>query len=318
MKKLLLLASLTPAFLFAQQNSDTTARPKKLIKVVSFSLYGGGETYREGFEDRSVFQQAAPQSSLAFADISTYNQDDGFFIRYGNANSSKGLNAALSLHGQKHSELRVGIAHSTTSYAYQSYTKESRTFIGTSTLPGGEVVTTDSVTYASYTYGWNADIIHLNAAWILRSNPNNWVNVYTGFGGSAGIGYNGVLEYNHSHSSEFQHSSSVGGSHYTSNRTVISEVTERYRAPLFGAYSIYIPIGFNVRLGKRSHFLSHMALFGEYNGALNILKPANMDAKLRTSSGGYGGIRWYVHAPKGERRFYGPKKDYRRGDGMVH
>jgi hypothetical protein len=314
MKKILLLPALLPLLLSAQQDS-TDNEPQKFIKVISISAYGGGEMYREGFEDRSVFQQAAPNSTLAFADLSGYGTSNGWFIRYGNVNSISGLNVNLRLRGQKFSEVRVGIGHSVTSYSYQSYSKESRTFIGTSTLPGGDVVSTDSVSYASYNYAWYSDVMQLNLAWILRSNPRNWLNVYTGLGVSGGIGYNGVLEYNHIHTSEYRHSTTTGNVHSTTHREVISEANERFRAPVFGFYSAYIPIGVNIRLGRRNTFLSHIALFGEYTGAVQLLTPKGVDSKVRTSSGGYGGVRWYIHAPGGDRN---RNKSYKRGDGMVH
>ena len=40
---------------------STQTTHKKLLKVVSLSVYLGGDFYRDGFEDRTILQQAAPQ-----------------------------------------------------------------------------------------------------------------------------------------------------------------------------------------------------------------------------------------------------------------
>ncbi len=298
MKKLILVAFLAPSLLFAQ--NDSTESQKKLIKVISISLYGGGEFYREGFEDRTIFQQAAPSSTVAYGDLAGYTTGNGFLFRYGNTNISNGINVNFRLRGQaRFSELRIGLAHSVTGYAYQSYTQESRTYMGITTLPGGEIVTTDSVSYASYSYSWDADVIQLNLAWLVRTNPRAWLNAYTGFGIMGGIGYNGILEYNHIHTSHYEHDGGTTSIHYTSNREVISHTNEQYRAPMFTSFVAYIPMGFNLRLGKRNNFFKHIALFGEYTGAIQILSPKGVDSKVRTSAGAMGGVRWYIQAPGG-------------------
>lgn len=312
MKKFLYAIVFLPAVLIAQEDS---VRPRhgKFLRVISISTYGGGEYYREGFEDRTVFQQATPSSTLAFADLAGYGTGSGFFIRYGSINSIAGINVNLRLRcQQKFSELRIGIAHSVTSYAYQSYSQESRTSIGITTLPGGEIVSTDSVAYASYSYAWDTDVMHLNLAWMVRTNPRAWLNVYTGFGVMSGIGYNGVLEYDHIHTSEYQHTSGLGNMHYTTNRQVVSHTTERYSAPMITSFVAYIPMGFNLRLGKHNNFLKHIALFGEYNGAVQILSPKGVNNKVRTASSMYGGVRWYIHAPAGK------KIGTRNGNGDHH
>lgn len=314
MKKLLFALTLLPALLSGQ--TDSTESQKKFIKVISISAYGGGEFFREGFEDRTVFQQATPSSTLAFTDLAGYSTGSGFFIRFGNVSSITGFNVNLRLRCQsKFSELRIGLAHSVTSYAYQSYTQESRTSIGITTLPGGEIVSTDSVSYASYTYEWYTDVMNLNLAWMVRTNPRSWLNVYTGFGVMAGIGYNGVLEYDHIHSSEYQHTSGIGNNHYTTNRQVISQTSERYRAPTITSFVAYIPMGINLRLGKRNNFFKHVAVFGEYNGAIQVLAPNGVNSKVRTASSMYGGVRWYIHAPGGN--FKG-RRGHRHHSGKGH
>lgn len=312
MKKMLLLTCFVPGILSAQD--DSTATQQKLIKVISISGYMGGELFREGFSDRTVFQQATPNSTLAFASIAGYSNANGIFY-YINSRASvnTGMNVNLRLRGQKSSELRVGIGHSTTSFAAQSYSKETTTALGTTTLPGGEVLYTDSVSYASYDYTWNADVINLNAAWILRSNPRNWVSVYTGFGIFGGLGFNGILEYSHVHNSRHHHYTGGSGPNYTTNFTTEVYTTERYRAPAFTSLGAYIPIGFNIRLGRRNNFFKHVALFGEYNGAVQFLAPKNVDSKTRTVSAMYGGIRWYVQAPGGGKSRQGRQRGPHHG-----
>lgn len=338
MKKILLAALMFPALLAAQQDSFATqpdppfisvpAAPdcqypafpahdniitadadsseekhKKFVRFISISSYGGGEIYREGFQDRTAFQQATPNSTLAFADISGHGNNNFGYGMMLNSSASSGINVNVRLRcQQKFGELRFGISHSVVSFASQYYFMETVTPLDTTLLPGGEALHSDSVAYSTFSYEWYSDIIQLHLGWIVRTDPKRLVNLYTGVGFYGGIGFNGVLEYNHRHSSLHQHYLASGaGMNYTTNYEVISDVNEQYRAPMFKSFGVYVPIGFNIRLSRRNNFLRHLTLYGEYNGAIQFLVPKDVDAKVRTVSGMYGGMRWYIHAPKGNK-----------------
>jgi hypothetical protein len=302
MKKLVFLALLAPSVLFSQEDSTENSR-RKFIRVVSISGMLGGEFYREGFSDRTPFQQATPNSTLAFANIGGYGNSNGiFYYLNSRASTNSAMNVNLKLRGQKMSEVRFGLYHSNTSFAAQSYSRETTTPIDTTMLPGGELLYTDSVSYASYDYTWDASVINLHIGWIVRSNPGNWVSVYTGFGLFGGIGFNGILEYNHVHSSRHTHRSPGNNTYYTTNHTTEVQSRETYRAPVFASFGGYIPIGMNIRLAQRNNFFKHIALFGEYQGAVQVLAPKGIDSKIRTVSSMYGGVRYYIHAPKPPKR----------------
>lgn len=303
MKKILLVVLLFPSLLIAQQDS---VRPRhgKFVRFVSISGYMGGEIYREGFSDRTVFQQATPSSTLAFADISGYGNNSMGYGMFTNTSTTNGINVNLHLRCQKKfGELRFGISHSLVSFASQDYSMETTTHLDTTMLPGGEALITDSVAYSGFSYDWYADIIQLHLGWIIRTDPKRIVNLYTGLGFYGGIGFNGVLEYNHIHSSRHEHYNPANGNlFYASNYEVATQISERYRAPVFKSFGVYIPVGFNIRLGRRNNFLRHLTVYGEYNGALQFLVPKDVDPKVRTVSGMYGGMRWYIHAPKGKKK----------------
>lgn len=325
MKKLLLFACFAPAALFGQ---DSTQTQKKFLKIISVSAYGGGNIYRDGYEDRTIFQQAVPGSPLMFADLSGYNNEGFFFYSGGvNVNTSSGLQVSAKLRCQKkYSELRLGLNHSIASVSSQYYQKQTTTFVGSSALPGGELLYTDSVHNSSYAYNWSTDIISLELSWIVKSDPGKILSCYTGFGLSGGIGYNGVISAQHSESSYFSNrSDGPSNLYYSSGHRTLEQSYERYRAPMVAQFGGYIPIGLNLRLGKRHSFFSHLMLFGEYQGAMYALTSPGMNTKLRTSSNIYGGVRYYVHAPRytGKHRNrrdggHRDQQEYRRGDGMVH
>lgn len=330
MKKLLLLASLLPLTLIGQQHHDSIQndssehRQKKFVKFVSISGYAGGDFYRDGFEDRTIFQQAAPNSVVAFADISGYTNWDGSMFYMGTRTAmTSGLNVNLHLRCQKKfGELRFGISHSIVNVASQQYTLQSTTSLDTTALPGGQTLYTDSVATSSYSLGWNADVIHLNIAWIVRSDPRRWINLYTGVGFFAGIGYNGIITTSHYHNSYHQHTiygSGGGGGMYTSNHEQLVEVVEQFRAPMFTSFGVYTPIGMNIRLGHRKNIFGHLAVFGEYNGAIMFVNPEGTNSKIRTVSTMYGGVRWYVHAPgkpkgKGKNHHSGHRHHHHRDE----
>lgn len=339
MKKILLAALMFPALLVAQQDSvavqpdppfisvptapdcqypafpsrdhniiadgdSVEEKHKKFVRFVSISAYGGGEIYREGFQDRTVFQQVTPNSTLAFADVTGHGNSNFGYGMLLNSSTSSGINVNLRLRCQeKFGELRFGLSHSMVSFASQYYYMETVTPLDTTLLPGGEALHSDSVAYSTFSYDWYSDIIQLHLGWIVRTDPKRLVNLYTGVGFYGGIGFNGVLEYNHRHSSLHQHYlASGGGMNYTTNYEVISNVNEKYRAPMFKSFGVYVPIGFNIRLSRRNNFLRHLTLYGEYNGAIQFLVPKDVDPKVRTVSGMYGGMRWYFHAPGGKKK----------------
>ena len=300
-KQLLLLACCAPLLLSAQQDSTDNS---KFIQVISVSAYMGGDFYRDGFEDRTIFQQAAPSSTLAFADLGGYSNQKGMFYYYSKTGFTNGINVNLHLRcQQKYGELRIGIAHSNMNVSSQQYRMRSVTMIDSDTLSNGEIFYTDSVASSAYNYSWNSDILHLNAGWIVRTDPKRWVNLYTGFGLFGGIGFNGIITATHEHSSYHNTYNTMSpGYSYDSNYESQVLVEERFRAPSFTSLGAYIPIGFNIRLGRRNDFMKHLTLYGEYNGAVQLLLPQGTDSKIRTVSSMYGGMRWYIHAPAGKER----------------
>lgn len=338
MKKLLFALALLPLALNAQQDStrrhygnaddrdDTSdTRHRKLFKVVSISAYMGGEFYRDGFQDRTIFQQAAPGSNLAFADLSGYNDQPGFYSNVvGRTGTTAGMNVQLHVRGTpRYSEIRVGVGHSVVNVSSQYYYRQTTTRVDTISMSNGDMLFVDSVSSSNYRFDWYTDVIQLNLGWIVRSDPKRKFNVYTGMGIYGGVGFNGIIEAEHSHAS-YQRTYSEGQMNnisYTTNFTTEILVRERSRAPMLGSFGVYVPMGFNLRLGRRNNVLRHMTIYGEYNGAVQFILPKGVDPKVSTLSSFSGGLRWYVHAPAPYHR----RKDkdrrhegYKRGDGMVH
>jgi hypothetical protein len=348
MKKLLLLALLAPTFLFAQNSSypkfgrlqaypvtcsyksvllpddtgdDSSETQKKFIRVISIAAYSGGNIYTDGYEDRTLFQKAVPGDPMMFADLTGYN-NQVYYYDYGrvNANFTKGIMVSTRLRCQKKfSELRFGISHSKEMVSNQYYLKQSTTQIGTSALPGGETLITDSTHESSYYYKWYTDVLSLEISWIVKSDPRKILNCYTGFGLTGGIGYNGVISVDHLENSyHANRSNGPSNLYYTSNAQIHQQSYSRSAAPTIAQFGGYIPIGFNLRLGKRHTFFSHLTLFGEYQGAMYLLTVPGVTSKLRTSSNIYGGLRYYIRAPKYVKKH--DREGYRRGkhDNMRH
>src|SRR5687767_13789061 len=131
----LLLSLIVPCFIGAQEDTTTKEREKKFIRIVSISGYGGAELYSDGYEDRTMFQQAVPGSTLAYTDISGYTNYNGGFV-YTRSGVTAGLNVNIHLRCQKRfGELRGGIGHSNVSVISLSYGMRSTTSIDTTALP---------------------------------------------------------------------------------------------------------------------------------------------------------------------------------------
>lgn len=314
MKKFLFLTLLFPFALKAQD--DDTTRQKPLIKVVSITGLAGGEFFREGYEDRTLFQESFPSSPLAFANLDGYSNTDHSFAYGINSSVTSGLYLNMHLRGQKkYAELRAGLTHSSTTIAAQYYDKRTVTRTDTSQLSNGDIIYTDSVNHSAYEYYWENEMLSLNLAWIVRSDPRNLVNLYTGFGAVGGIGFNGQYSATYSNTSNHRHYKSDGHLLYIDDYKANAVIREHFAAPLTGMFSAYIPIGGNLRLGRKpGRFLSHLALVAEYQGGIQFLFMGGGDRKVRTFSGMYGGVRWYVHAPKQMPRDTKRRRDKHRDD----
>jgi len=290
-----LLLFLLPSLVFAQQDST------KHIKVVSVSVWAGGDISRGGFEDRTLFQKAAPSSSLAFANVSGYGNSGGDFY-YGNTytNTIGGISVSLKLLKCKSSEFRIGLEHSRYTISNQSYSKEESSTLYTTTLPGAGILTSDSIFNSGYSYEWMTDALDLQLQWTVRSNPGRIFSVYAGGGVFFGLGYNGTIRNTFVESSIIQHTSEGPAYvYYSTDYTLHTEIHEEFKAPGVFNFGATVPVGFNIRLGRKNPFLSHLVYFNEYRGALHFIKPSGVDMMIRTSSGMFAGIRWYIAPPKG-------------------
>jgi hypothetical protein len=314
MKKLLFFTLLIPVGLTAQDDDSTQHKP--LIKIVSIVGLAGGEFYREGFEDRTVFQQNFPSSPLAFASLDGYSNAESYFYTGNYTNATTGMYVNMRLRGQKkYGEIRAGLSHSFTAVASQYYEKETETRTDTTQLSNGDLIYTDSVNNQAYEYLWENEMLTIDLAWIVRSDPRNLVNLYTGFGLSGGIGFNGTYEATYSNTSRNRFYNENGHLLYIDNHQANAVIRERYKAPVTGVFTAYVPIGANLRLSRKpGRFLSHIALVAEYQGGIQLLFISGSDTRVRTFSGFSGGLRWYVHAPKQMPRDVKRKRDRYRDD----
>lgn len=294
-------------------NSDSAEHNNSFVKVISVSVGGGGQIIRTGFQDVSVLQQAAPSSSLAFADLSQYGNSGLFAGVFGNFNSgtSKGIAVNVRFGCQKKfSEARFGIHHSTIGITSQYYSYTNNVSIDTTTVPGGTFVT-DSIFTSSYNYNWYSDVISLEASWIARTNPARIFSFYSGFGMNFGGGFNGVVENSFVENSYYMHygTGDVTAT-YMTGYTTPTDIQERFHAPGFFFASVNIPVGMNIRLGRRNPILRHIVLHYEYQGQLQMLFPSGVDAQVRTASAFNGGVKWLIHPPK-FKRGHGWKNNHR-------
>ena len=290
-----------------------------LVRIISVSGNAGSEFYSDGYEDRSVFQQAVPGSTLAFADVSGYTNYNGMYRTVNSGGAMTGLQVNFRLRCQKQfSELRAGITHSYVSISSQSYSLESRTPVDTTVMFNGQMLITDSVAISSFNYNWTTETMQLHVGWIARSSPRRWINIYTGLGLFFGLGYNGTIRMTHEHDFYYEGRAQGGSYYYSSNYQVISHSEEYYRAPMVRTYGVYMPVGMNIVLSRWRPFLSHIALCSEYDGGLVFVRTSDGLSKIRTTSGITGGIRWYVKAPAKEKGRRRPKDRGQYSHGEEH
>lgn len=280
---------------------DSSCENQPFVKIISVSVGGGGQLIRTGFQDISLIQQAAPSSTLAFADLSQFGTGTMMFpVFFGNANTASVRGIAVNLRfgcQKKFSETRFGIYQSTMGISSQNYSRYTSTPIDTVIVPGGSIVT-DSLFTSSYSYNWYSEAITIEASWIARTNPARILSFYSGFGMHFGIGFNGKIENSFNENSYLLHrGTGEVTSNYVTGYTNRTDITEQLRAPGFFYTAVQVPIGMNIRLGRRNAILKHLVLHYEYQAQLQIIAPSGLDTQVRTASGFSVGLKWMIDVP---------------------
>lgn len=223
------------------------------------------------------FNTLAPNSLFlknyfgSFDHSGIYNVNSGFDI-----NGSVGINVA-----NKHMtyyppspQLRIGLSYSSCSYLSYDLDKTERVPFDTvpSNVPGAPFVI-DSVYRYNYSLRYYNEQLRVNASLLFRTSREKRWSFYGGAGLSLGMSMASYtdIEYNYSTHIQVEDNNVASGSYSVPRDRKDTFMLETFENPKSFGYSIYAPVGIDLRLGKRDRFMGKIHFYMEYWTGINAV-----------------------------------------------
>jgi hypothetical protein len=279
MKKLKLLLSfamiVSIAFLFAQEETQA----KKRVHLNEFYSHFSLPKYDFNYGSANDFKTLTSSSELLKnKDLSSYTNSNLFISNYKPQRTFSALLGFNFLDKEKNSyrsnpTVRIGISYFSGSILSAGFDKDYRVSIDTIFSPStGNTFFVDSIYNEDYSLNYISEQIRLDASVLFRTSQENRVSLFAGIGLISGISFNAYTDiYYYKNSSvetvmpNFNSGQTNVFYHNSSNRkseTVINE--SNY------SFIPYIPMGIDIRLGRRNKLLKHTHLFYELRTGINM------------------------------------------------
>ena len=256
--------------------AQETPNEIKRVSVSDVFLMGGffSESINAG-GIVSDFNKLAPQSVLLKSDFSDYNSGGGY-----NFASSSMLSITMGIvfrDKEKKSYrsnplLRLGISHvSATSFSGGLFKEERKPFDTLYSSQTGQATYVDSVINRSLGVNYSSEQVRLDASLIFRTNPLARVSLYSGIGIATGVSFKAYTDIYYGKGSGTQGGNTNGmsyGSYFYSND--YSSKSERFTNRNNFSVCTSVPLGIDLRIGKKNEFFKMMHLFYELRPGINM------------------------------------------------
>jgi hypothetical protein len=270
---LLFIFLLVSIFTFGQtENNNTINR----ISINDYYVQAGNCGTPFLYGSLPDFQLLAPNSVLLNKYSSTFPTSNNYYFQDGyNSMFSVLLGFKFSdqqkTHYKKNIQLRLGITYYSNSVL--SYGLNSRETIPFDTLTStqtGATLFIDSVISRSLEMSYETEQLRIDASLIFRSNPEARWSIYSGIGVTAGMSFNAKTYIFYSKTEQIE---SQEPYHYSNNYNYNNGISESEMITNKNnfAFSAFIPLGIDFRIGKKRDFWKRIHLFYEIRPTLNIL-----------------------------------------------
>jgi hypothetical protein len=223
------------------------------------------------------FQLLAPGSTLLPADLSEYS-----WSGYAPYNSNNSLSVQLGLRFRnckktdylKNPVLRLGISYYSAMNASGSlFRSEHKSYDTLTSSVSGQLYYMDSVTRYDYYLRYASRHINLEGAVIFRTKWESRWSLFAGAGISGGMSVmsNTDIDYAESRGTEMMyHGEPYSGFHglYESDYT---SKTEHFRNSPSWNFAGFIPMGADLKLGRKNIFWKHVHLYYEMKPGISVL-----------------------------------------------
>ena len=254
--------------LFAQEEKDTLS--KKCISFNNFSILPTMGMVQMPFSSLADFQKLAPNSILLTKDLSSYSKGTGLNNGMGhhggtmqnNSSPTFTLMAGFKFRNVEHAALRIGVGYTSGTNFSSDYNLETTSIYDTLTsTKTGQKIYAQATNRDRYSMKNSYEQLRLDVSYLLKAKLGRRFSFYTGLGATAGISFNNTTT--------IQHTNYILYDGYKDNS--ITTGTESFQNKNAGAFSAYIPLGLNFRLGHRREFFKHLSIFAESRPAVNFI-----------------------------------------------
>jgi opacity protein-like surface antigen len=221
----------------------------------------------------SDFQKLAPNSIYLSKDLSNYSKGKGLNndmtmgphsgAVQNNIYTSVTLMAGLKFKRTENSSLRIGIGYVSGENFSSNYLLETiSTYDTLTSIKTGQKIYVQEKNVDEYAMKNSYEHLRLDVSYILKAKLNKRFSFYSGIGATAGISFNNITEIEHTNHMIYDG--------YKDN--VLTSGTEAFQNKNSGAFSAYIPLGLNLRLGgNRCEFFKRISIFAESRPTVNII-----------------------------------------------
>ena len=249
----------------------------KRISISEFYLQTG--LLYERVEQGSVsdFKKLANQSVLLNNNLANYNNFSGSILQ---ANTFLSAMVGIKFRNKEKTDyrtnpvVRLGISYFSSSHLSGALgNSERNTYDSLTSGKTGETVYLDSVTRSFYRMYYASDQLRLDGSIIFRTNPEARWSLFTGIGFNVGFSINSNTEIYSTKFNDTEIRREVGSrtfSSFSSNYSENNGKSERFINKTNIAFSTFIPMGIDFRIGKTSEFWKRIHLFYEARPGINV------------------------------------------------
>jgi hypothetical protein len=265
---------LVPFCATAQQTSKKTSR----IRIHDVQLQIGILLPANTNGTLTDFKTLAPTSPLWNEDLTKFRQPEdfgppvtgsfsallGFQFRDKNKNAYK-----------TNPLLRLGLHYSYGNNLKSHLTYQSTKAIDTLVSPqSGQTIYQDSVISKEYTLDYLVDQIRFDASVIFSTNFKTRCTLFAGIGFTAGasMNTNTKIGYDHYEYAYFRYENGVPVNIYGNyrGRNSFNKKTETFKNKNTFSGSVYVPLGVDIRLGRKREFWKMIHFFDELRPGINF------------------------------------------------
>jgi hypothetical protein len=270
---------------------------KSSLKISDFSAQLGITSLSLPASSIDDFRRLAPQSVLLNANYENYNSSQ---LASYNSNSFMSILLGFELINRKNNEfrtnpkLRLGFNYGSFS-TLSGYLNQSERFVYDTLVStqSGNVYYADSIVNRTLHMDQNTEQLSIDVALLFRTNTENRISLYTGFGLGAGISMNTNtnIRYNKRSNSVLD----IEADAYLVNEYFSEQMdlqTESFISKNPYTLWVYIPIGIDFRIGKYSELLKHTHLYLETRPAITRTSIPDFGSSIGASIAFAGGMRY--------------------------